>query len=528
LSAEPRLDLLVLGSGVAGLSAAARAAASEPGLRIGVLSKGALSDSATQWAQGGVAAVLHHSEAEDHGDSIALHLNDTLKAGAGLCDRAAVEILVTEGPARVRELAELGAEFDRTAAGKWELAREGGHSRARVVHAGGAATGAEVERALVEAARQTATRIWERWFALDLIVEGGRCRGVTALGGDGTVTELWAEHTLLATGGSGQLFSVTTNPPQSTGDGLAMALRAGVAVADVEFVQFHPTALHGPTSGPRPLLSEALRGDGALLRDPQGRRFVDEMQPRDVVAAAVAGVIEESGVDHVWLDIGPLEDFAGRFPTLAASVRALGLDPGRDWLPVAPAAHYFCGGVLTDLEGATALPGLWAAGEAACTGVHGANRLASNSLLEGMVFGARVVEAMLRGKRSPDATGALLPVLDPGAVRPGGIGAVRLFNTSAPPLAANADGDPVKGQERLQAIMTRGAGVVRSALSLITAGESIAQLAAEGVPAGELANLIFVSRAVVGAALAREESRGGHRRSDFPEMSRAFSHRFVQ
>jgi L-aspartate oxidase len=528
LSAEPILDLLVLGSGVAGLSAAARAAASEPGLRIGVLSKGVLSDSATQWAQGGVAAVLHHSEAEDHGDSPALHLADTLKAGAGLCDRDAVEVLVAEGPARVRELAALGAEFDRTAAGKWELALEGGHSRARVVHAGGAATGAEVERALVEAARQTATRIWEGWFALDLIVEAGRCRGVTAVGPDGAVTELRAAHTLLATGGSGQLFSVTTNPPQSTGDGLAMALRAGVPVADVEFVQFHPTALHGPTSGPRPLLSEAVRGVGALLRDAHGRRFVDEMQPRDVVAAAVAGVMEASGVDHVWLDVGPVEDFPERFPTLAASVRKLGLDPGRDWLPVAPAAHYLCGGVLTDLDGASALPGLWAAGEVACTGVHGANRLASNSLLEGMVFGARVVEALLRGKSGPDATGVLLPVLDPDAVEPGGIGAVGLLNTSSALPPASGDGDPVKGKERLEAIMTRGAGVVRSASSLAAAGEGIAQLAAEGVTPGELTNLIVVARSVVAAALAREESRGGHRRSDFPATSSFFSHRFVQ
>jgi L-aspartate oxidase len=532
LSHELSLDLLVVGSGVAGLSAAARAVAAQSGVRVGVLSKGTLSDSATQWAQGGVAAVLHHTEAEDYGDSIALHLSDTLKAGAGLCDRAAVEVLVTEGPDRVRELAALGARFDRTAAGKWELAREGGHSRARVVHAGGAATGAEVERALVEAARQTATRIWEGCFALDLIVEAGRCKGVTAVGPDGTVTEIRAAHTLLATGGSGQLFSVTTNPPQSTGDGLAMALRAGVPVADVEFVQFHPTALHGPGSGPRPLLSEAVRGEGALLRDPMGRRFVDEMQPRDVVAAAVARIIEDSGVDHVWLDVGRVENFPGRFPTLAASVRALGLDPPRDWLPVAPAAHYLCGGVLTDLDGATALPGLWAAGEAACTGVHGANRLASNSLLEGMVFGARVVEAMLQGKSGPDACGALRPVLDPGGVRAGEIGAVGLATTalvSAPVGApASGDGDPVKGKERLQAIMTRDAGVVRSATSLNSAGQAVAQLATESSPPGELANLILVARAVVAAALAREETRGGHRRSDFEKTSPGLSHRFVQ
>lgn len=533
------LDLLVLGSGVAGLSAAARGAEEESGLRIGVLSKGALADSATQWAQGGVAAVLHHTEADvRHSregddlhpiDSVALHATDTLRAGAGLCDRAAVEVLVTEGPARVRELAALGAEFDRNDRGVWELAREGGHSMARVVHAGGAATGAEVERTLVDAARATATRIWEGWFALDLIVEGGRCRGVTALDPDGTVVELRAAHTLLATGGAGQLFSVTTNPPQSTGDGVAMALRAHLPVADVEFVQFHPTALHGSTAGPRPLLSEALRGEGALLRDHRGRRFVDELQPRDVVAAAVAARMREDGVDHVWLDVGAVPDFNARFPTLAAVVRDLGLDPLRDWLPVAPAAHYLCGGVLTDLDGATVLPGLWAAGEAACTGVHGANRLASNSLLEGMVFGARAVEAVLSGKDGPSATGALRPLLRPGAPDPGAID-VRPLPTGPPrggPVSSinEEPADPVKGRELLQRTMTRHAGVVRSAASLSAAAAEIASMA-PGL--GELANLLEVARALVAAATAREESRGGHQREDFPATSGVFSLRFVQ
>jgi L-aspartate oxidase len=515
-----QLDLLVVGSGVAGLSAAARAAEEEPGMRIGVLSKGALSDSATQWAQGGVAAVLHDTEA----DSEALHAADTLAAGAGLCDEAAVEVLVTEGPARVRELAALGAVFDSDDRGVWKLAREGGHSAARVVHAGGAATGAEVERALVVAARQTATSIWEGWFARDLILEGGRCRGVIAIGPEGRVAELRAPHTLLATGGAGQLYSVTTNPPQSSGDGLAMALRAAVPVADVEFVQFHPTALHGAAAGPRPLLSEALRGEGALLRDHRGRRFVDELRPRDVVAAAVAARIREDGVEHVWLDVSGVEGFDTRFPTLAAVVRNVGLDPGRDWLPVAPAAHYLCGGVLTDLDGATALPGLWAAGEVACTGVHGANRLASNSLLEGMVFGARAVEAVLAGKEEPAATGALRPVLHPGRLEPGEIGVAWLSR----PQRAPAAGDPMndtKGRELLQRVMTTGAGVVRSAASLAAAASEVARLPAGP---GELANLAEVAGALIAAATAREESRGGHRRQDFPAMSEVFSHRFVQ
>jgi L-aspartate oxidase len=530
------LDLLVVGSGVAGLSAAARAAEEEPGMRIGVLSKGALSDSATQWAQGGVAAVLHHSEADvpHPADSEALHAADTLAAGAGLCDAAAVAVLVSEGPARVRELAALGAVFDRNDRGVWKLSREGGHSAPRVVHAGGAATGAEVERTLVDAARQTAAHIWEGWFAVDLIVAGGRCRGVTALDATGRPAELRAAHTLLATGGAGQLYSVTTNPPQSSGDGLAMALRAGVPAADIEFVQFHPTALHGATAGPRPLLSEALRGEGALLRDHRGRRFVDELQPRDVVAAAVADRIREDGLDHVWLDVCAIDAFDARFPSLAAVVRHLGLDPEHDWLPVAPAAHYLCGGVLTDLDGATALPGLWAAGEVACTGVHGANRLASNSLLEGMVFGARAVEAVLAGKESPAATGALRPLLDPGAWEPGEIGVVRLPH---PPSVKGGEAvrggegatggealDDVKGREILQRAMSRGAGVVRSAASLAGAAAEVGQLAPGQ---GELANLVAVAKALIAAATAREESRGGHRREDFPARSEALSHRFV-
>jgi L-aspartate oxidase len=531
LSADA-LDLLVVGSGVAGLSATARAAeAADAGLRVGVVSKGALSDSATQWAQGGVAAVLHRGEADvQHtGDSFALHAEDTFRAGAGLCDRSAVEILVVEGPARVRELAALGAQFDRNEQGVWTLSREGGHSAARVVHAGGAATGAEVERALVEAARSTAAELWEGYFARDLIIEGGRCKGILAVGPAGRTVQLRAANVLLASGGGSQMFAVTTNPVQSTGDGLAMAIRAGVPVADVEFVQFHPTALHGPTAGPRPLMSEALRGEGAVLRDSAGNRFVDEMQPRDVVAAAVAARIRESGGEHVWLDVSPVEDFGRRFPTLAASAREMGLDPPRDWLPVAPAAHYMCGGVLTDLDGATTLPGLWAAGEVACSGVQGANRLASNSLLEGMVFGARVVEAILRDKDDADATGALRPLLDPGAPADGSIPLHQLVNElPAVRVDPRASLDETKSLERLQRAMSAGAGVVRDAASLAGAGAVVSDIGSAGVPPGELANLLIVARALIAAASAREESRGGHRRSDFPETSAAFSHRFLQ
>ena len=515
--AAGQLDLLILGSGVAGLSAAACATEAEPGLRVGILTKGRLEDSATQWAQGGVAAVLHEHEAEaEAGDSPALHADDTIRAGAGLCDRAAVEVLVTEGPGRVRELAALGARFDRNDAGKWLLSREGGHSTARVVHAGGAATGAEVERALVEAARASAAVIMEHSHALDLLVEEGRCRGVITDAGP-----VRARHTLLATGGAGQLYPVTTNPVQATGDGLAMALRAGAAVADVEFIQFHPTALNVPRGdGPRPLLSEALRGEGAVLRDAQGARFVDEMQPRDVVAAAIA---ERGGA---WLDVSPVEAFESRFPTLARAAREAGLDPPRDWLPVAPAAHYVCGGVLTDLDGATTLPGLWAAGEVACTGVHGANRLASNSLVEGMVFAARAVEGVLRDKMAPAATGALLPLLEPAGLPEGSVAVRHLSNAPAPVRAGQ--GDSGKIRDSIQRAMGEGAGVIRSASSLAAAAAELDALAAAGVPAGEAANLLTVARAVVAGAAARTESRGGHRRSDFPSIDPSLSLRFVQ
>src|SRR5437868_38198 len=396
-------DLLVLGSGIAGLSGAVHAA--RAGWSVIVLTKGELAHSATRYAQGGVAAALDGRP----DDSPELHLSDTIAAGAGLCDPDAVRVLVTEGPERVRELIAMGAVFDQTGDGEaagLALAREGGHSAARVLHAGGDATGAEIERALVAAVEATAAEVREGWLALDFLVEAGRAVGVTARAPDGTTTEVRARHTMVATGGAGQCFAVTTNPALSTGDGIAMALRAGVAVADVEFMQFHPTALHHPAM-PRPLLSEALRGHGALLRDADGQRFVDELQPRDVVSRAMTTRMLEQGVDHMWLDATGLERFDERFPTIAASLRQTGLDPSRDWLPIAPAAHYLSGGAVTDLDGATGLPGLWAAGEVACTGVHGANRLASNSLLEGMVFAPRVVEAIARGKEGADPTGAM-------------------------------------------------------------------------------------------------------------------------
>jgi L-aspartate oxidase len=505
----PELDLLVVGSGVAGLSAAVRAAELHD-LSVGVLSKAELQQATTRWAQGGVAAVLGGDP-----DSTDLHLADTLAAGAGLCDVDAVRVLVDEGPARVHELIALGAAFDRDPDGQLQLAREGGHSLPRIVHAGGAATGAEIERTLVDAVRESGRAIYERTFALDLVVEGGRCRGVVAAGETGERLEVRAANVLLATGGYGQLFAVTTNPAEATGDGIAMALRAGVAVADVEFEQFHPTALHHPAM-PRPLLSEALRGHGALLRDARGDRFVDELLPRDKVSQAITHRMLELDVEHLWLDATELEHFAERFPTIAAELAAVGLDPARDWLPVAPAAHYSCGGVLADLNGATSLPGLWVAGEVACNGVMGANRLASNSLLDGMVFGPRVVESIERGVDGPEATGAMRSLLGGGEI-PG----------RALELPAPGDGEP-PGRAELQHTMTVHAGVLRSGASLEEAARACAHDPVGTDPAAwELRNLLTTGRALCAAATAREESRGAHSRTDHPTQSDSFAVRFV-
>ncbi|HET9609253.1 MAG TPA: FAD-binding protein [Acidimicrobiales bacterium] len=534
----------MLGSGVAGLSAAVRAA-DVHGLRVGVLTKGELAQATTRWAQGGVAAVLGGDP-----DSTDQHLADTLGAGAGLCDEDAVRVLVDEGPARVNELIALGAIFDRDAAGELLLAREGGHSHARVVHAGGAATGVEVERALVVAVRETAAALYEHWFALDLIVEAGRCAGVVAMTPAGGRAEVRAHHVLVATGGAGQLYAVTTNPHESTGDGIAMALRAGAAVADLEFVQFHPTALHHPAM-PRPLLSEALRGHGALLRDPKGERFVDELAPRDRVSRAITAVLAAQGAEHVWLDATGLDRFADRFPTIAAALAEVGLDPARDWLPVAPAAHYLCGGIVADLDGATTLPGLWVAGEAACNGVHGANRLASNSLLDGMVFGPRVVEAVDGGRDGPRPTGAMRGVL-------GATGGVPARPVPLPVTLGAVDDQPATGapvdvaatRAHLQRFMTADAGVLRSAGSLATAAAAAVAVAQAlgatpppvpepgpstpparpepgGAGAWELRNLATVAAALCAAAGERAESRGAHARTDHPETSSHHRVRYV-
>ncbi|HYH48385.1 MAG TPA: L-aspartate oxidase [Acidimicrobiia bacterium] len=539
-------DVLVLGSGVAGLTAARTAA--EAGLSVTVLTKGELASSATRYAQGGVAAALSPS------DSPELHFSDTLSAGGGLCDAEAVRVLVGEGPARLRELMALGASFDRTGDGApgapLALAREGGHSLARVVHAGGDRTGHEVERALVVAtAGHPNVTVHEGWLALSLHVEGGRVAGVLGVPADAAFpVVVRARHVVLASGGAGQLYSVTTNPALSTGDGVAMALAAGAAVADLEFMQFHPTALHHPVM-PRPLLSEALRGEGALLRDEQGVAFMAaehplaDLAPRDVVSRAIARRLVDRNLDHLWLDATSIDEFPRRFPTIWAHCRDAGLDPTREWLPVAPAAHYHCGGIVTDVDGAASLPGLWACGEVACTGIHGANRLASNSLLEGLVFGHRVGTAIAAGRTGAEQTGAMrgVPLGGPAVSPPNrrssrgdDNGDGRQLASGEPPFANRRTSTrDDRGHERrlavaaqrdrLQREMTTFAGVLRDGAGLEQGAKAVADVAAtvdttEDIrDIAELRNLLTLAGVVVSAATEREESRGCHHRLDFPE-----------
>jgi len=500
---EAAADLVVIGSGVAGLTAALRA--QELGLHVLVVTKAAVEDGNTRWAQGGVAVVMDGEHDDD--DSVARHAEDTLTAGAGLCDEDAVRMIIEGGPAAVARLRARGATFDLASAGR-ELARtrEGGHTAFRVIHAGGDATGAEVERTLVAQTSDRRVPVLEGHIAVDAVrTPLGEVVGVTVLDRNGVPGVVRAPAVLLASGGLGQLYQATSNPEIATGDGLALALRAGALVADVEFVQFHPTVLFTPGARGRcPLVTEAVRGEGATLLDATGAPVMrgvhplGDLAPRDVVSAAITRrmALAPGGVDdHVFLDATGISGFAARFPTVRAACAVVGVDPAVDPIPVTPAAHFACGGVVTTVEGRSSVPGLYAAGEVARTGLHGANRLASNSLLEGLVVGERAAEAV-----AADLAAGLLADTRHGVLPE---------RTSA----------PVADRDSLQRVMSRYGAIGRDAEGLAVIG-SVLDLSTMDSPlwtheAVENAALTLVAQALVTAAARRTESRGCHVRTDF-------------
>jgi L-aspartate oxidase len=504
---EVAADVVVVGSGVGGLSAALRAR--ELDLRVLVLAKEEPTEGCTRYAQGGIAAVL--DGCRDRGDEPARHLADTLAAGAGLCDPTASREILADGPAAVADLRRRGAEFDRAAGGELARTREGGHSAFRVIHAGGDATGAEVQRALLAAAGDAAIPVLAGYTAVDALrTEDGALGGLSVLAPDGVPGVVAAPAVVLATGGTGQLYRATTNPPVATGDGLALALRAGASLADVEFVQFHPTVLYaGAATGRWPLITEAVRGEGAVLLDDDGSRVMagvdpaGDLAPRDVVAAAIARACAATGTEHVYLDATVLgRGFAARFPTVHAACRAVGIDPAREPIPVAPAAHFACGGVVTTPEGRSEIPGLYAVGEVARTGLHGANRLASNSMLEGLVVGRRAAAAVAADLSCRRRRAALDEPVLPAA--------------------------PMIERRQVQSVMTAHAGIGRDGSGL---ADAAARLRRGSVvrpcwsrAAVEDAALLLVAEATLAAATAREESRGSHVRYDFPERDDAAWH----
>jgi L-aspartate oxidase len=500
---QTHADVIIIGSGIAGLTTALHARAS--GATVLLVTKDRVDEGSTRWAQGGIAAAL----ADD--DSPAEHMQDTLQAGAGLCDVDAVRVLVEAGPAAVAQLVEFGAHFDQDSSGALALGREGGHLKDRIAHAGGDATGAEISRALVAAVElDSGIEVMQHTLVLDLLMDGAqRAQGITVhsmTGGerDG-VGAVLAPNVILATGGVGQIFGQTTNPHVATGDGVALALRAGAAIADLEFVQFHPTVLWlgELAQGQQPLVSEAVRGEGAVLRDGQGSQFMldahelADLAPRDVVAKAIMRKMRDEGTLHVWLDGRGLgaDTWLQRFPTILESCRQRGVDPVTDMIPVGPAQHYVSGGVRTDLWGRTSVTGLYACGEVACTGVHGANRLASNSLLEGLVFSARIAQAIAEDQN------AVHPVVE------------QHHRTSLVDQGLRRD---------IQQVMDRDAGVLRTADSLNEARQRLDALmnVSSGSPSTEsweTANVACVAAVLVEQAIRRTETRGSHWREDFPD-----------
>jgi L-aspartate oxidase len=504
-------DFLVVGGGIAGLRAASGLAAAG---RVVVLTKAEPAESNTGYAQGGIAAAVGSD------DSPALHAADTIRAGDGLCDEAAVRVLVDDGPRGVRELVEWGAAFDRHADGSLALAREAAHSVRRVLHAGDA-TGREIGRVLWERVKALPTvSTIDHALVTELIVDAGRVRGVAFFDREGIRREISAEATLLATGGAGQVFSETTNPAVATGDGIALAHHAGARVADLEFVQFHPTALN-KAGAPRFLISEALRGEGARLVNASGQPFMTayhpdgDLAPRDVVARGIAREAQRTG-GPVCLTLAHLDPafVTRRFPTIAAACARAGLDLARDPIPVGPAAHYIMGGVDTDEWGRTSLPGLFAAGEVACTGVHGANRLASNSLLEGLVFGARAAQAMTEPSRAG--------TLRNGRVVAGGSRMTAHGETDEGKVrhSGGASSHRRVSMADVRTLMWQSAGLFRERGRLEQAVRILDAAAAapsgEDLAARRLRNLVTVARLIARAALRRDESRGAHFREDFP------------
>ena len=498
--------IVVIGSGVAGLIAAAEASRHH---EVILVTKANLAESNTHYAQGGIAAVVSTE------DTIAEHVADTMFAGAGMCWEPAVEVLCAEGPGRINDLVNFGVEFDRKGA-DFAMGLEAAHSHARILHAGGDATGAVTSNALVESVRRTATEIREYTFVADIVVENGSVAGVQVLDADG-MHFIAADAVILASGGAGQLYRHTTNPAVTTGDGVAAAFRAGAELADVEFYQFHPTALAVPGSF---LISEAVRGEGAVLIDANGERFMQkihplaELAPRDVVARGIQRTMIEQGGQPVLLDATALgSDFlAQRFPSITKACRSYGLNWGRDPIPVTPAAHYWMGGIATDTFGRTSIPGLYAVGEVACTGAHGANRLASNSLLESIVFAHRAVRTL--GEPWPT---------DAPSVRWANAAPLAELELLEPDHTSTAQ---VVDRVELQTLMWDNVGLARTKTELESALTQLhswrpADPAHRLFPDWEDANLLLLARTVTEAALAREESRGGHYRLDFPDTDPA-------
>ncbi len=565
-------DVAIIGGGIAGLSVALRLPES---VRIALFTKGQLGESNTRYAQGGLAAALGSD------DSPELHFQDTVAAGAGHCDKGAVRILVEQAPAAVEWLISMGVQFDRVHPGSDAhathngllLGREAAHSRWRVLHAGGDATGAEIERALVTALRKRSSIVlYEETFVSDLLVRDGVCCGVEVIDRDGHTFRVQAQATILANGGAGSLWLHTSNPSGATADGLALAWNAGAALTDLEFMQFHPTVL--VVDGRSDLLSEAVRGEGAYLRNHAGERFMPryhphaELAPRDVVARAILSEMLAEQTECQFLDLRhlPAERMHARFPTISALCQNYALDLARDLLPVAPAAHYCMGGVMADTEGRTTLPGLYAVGEVACTGVHGANRLASNSLLEGLVFGLRVADNLSSSRRDPCGRpwSGLSNMLIQSEARTNGTRATTRVPSLPDPAPAPTDTlAPLKYVQReLRQIMWQYVSLCRDEEGLLVAkskledlrhrtqaiglmepdptalaptrynaAHSLSRAGGQATPSWlEMRNMLQVAELVIAAALRRRESRGSHWRSDYnaPDESLASCHYVFQ